>query len=817
MNEKFIAILEEENKNEALNIINEKDELGNTLLMYAVLYNSADFIEFLIQNGADINTINNEGDNALLRVLCERPRIDVAKILINNGIDINYSFNSDMTPLMLACMLGGQPNKVKSILDNLSIENNHSQDEYLELVNLLIEKGADINAMESKDGITPLLSCIFFSNIKALKLLLEKNVDLNIKRGDFYILDLLILFYLGLSKFYKTHNIEDFTDLKDEESIDSIKDFIDLKDEELIDIIEIFFEKGAQFSISTIYWGLFENSFDAINNNKDYTIYQKETKSSFYKIFNKEKYDKIIKLVFKYNKNLETSNGLYTIACMTNNLEIINLLLEKGNFDINFRDEEFGVPVAEWANSDIRKFLFKKGLKVETYNFNKDVKEKEKYEAKIAKIIDELNLSEVSKVLLSRDIEELKILISENRDFSYINIIDLIIKETILNTENPYSYEFIELILKNGANINWQNEDGNTALIFCCVHKSEEFVNLLLTYGADKNIKNNKGHDAFDIAYFKGCKEIIDILINHVEIKNNPKKLVKLLTNFTIDKPIKYTTHTWDFGELKKEYISFEGYMNAVKTQFDSMKHELETLSPNLYKKIYTFLLETTLDENYSWCSKVDINIGWSSLNGLKEWCDSGKNPFDFKLQKPFSIPPRTQISTFGEVINLFKQEIEIRADFKNLETIFNLQKNRFDSDFKLDLQSSKLSRQFYTDTQKFIFALNKIFDEIRKRKEYQNIEVATLELDDRSIEIKIIQIDSQSSRSANELLERSKQSGDLFDIVENLKNLCDYSCESSYENKHFRVNFLHSNNVKDIEILEDKPRGFTHILRFYK
>ena len=64
-----------------------------------------------------------------------------------------------------------------------------------------------------------------------------------------------------------------------------------------------------------------------------------------------------------------------------------------------------------------------------------------------------------------------------------------------------------------------------------------------------------------------------------------------------------------------------------------------------------------------------------------------------------------------------------------------------------------------------------------------EKIEIFNNGLDDRAIEIKIIQIDSQSSRSADELLQRSKQSGDLYDIVENLKNLCDYSCESSYEN----------------------------------
>ena len=39
----------------------------------------------------------------------------------------------------------------------------------------------------------------------------------------------------------------------------------------------------------------------------------------------------------------------------------------------------------------------------------------------------------------------------------------------------------------------------------------------------------------------------------------------------------------------------------------------------------------------------------------------------------------------------------------------------------------------------------------------------------------------------------------------------------SNFEDEYFRVNFLHSNNIKDIEILDAKPKGFTHILRFYK
>jgi len=382
------------------------------------------------------------------------------------------------------------------------------------------------------------------------------------------------------------------------------------------------------------------------------------------------------------------------------------------------------------------------------------------------------------------------------------------------NINNEENSKIIETLIKNGINVNAQNKSGMTALMLCSVKNRPASVQILIDNGADINIKHNL--TAKELAATEEIRNIISSAENH-----SPQNLVKLLSNFTIDKPIKYTTHTWDFGELKKEYGSFDGYMDKVKKQFDSLKDELKELSPNIYKKVYTFLLETNPSDEYSWCRKTHINIGWSNLEGLKAHCESGKNPFDFKLLNPILLNDN-EISTFGEVINLFKQEIEIRSDFKNLETIFAHQKKKFgsgrNSKFNLDLSSAKLSnRQFYTDTAKFAQAIDIIFAEIKKREEFQSIELTTTELKDRSVEIKISQIDSYSSRNAYELLQRAKAAGDIADIVSTLQNLCDYSIECSYEDTNFRVNFLHSNNAKDIVELQEKPKGFTHILRFYK
>ncbi len=373
-------------------------------------------------------------------------------------------------------------------------------------------------------------------------------------------------------------------------------------------------------------------------------------------------------------------------------------------------------------------------------------------------------------------------------------------------------YRIINTLIDHGADINAENNMGMTALMLASYHGQDYMVKLLLEHGADINLKSEM--TAFDLATNDKIKEMINDTRNHT-----PQKLVKILTSFSsIDKPIKFTTHVWDFGNLREEYKDFEGFMSGVKKQFDNFKDELEELSPNLYKKIHTFLLETNPENDYSWCSKAKINIGWSSLEGLKEHCNSGKKPCEFELpeslSKSIELPTGAEVTTFGEVIDLFKQEIEIRRDFKNLSKVFRKIGKRLGADFTFNTQ--KIDRQFYTDTEKLTITLDKIFDGIKKHNDHKSVEVIANEFDDGTIELKITQINSLSTLNANDLFKEAED-GDFADIKANLTNLCDWSVEGSFEDASFRINYLKSNNVKDIVELDNKPAGFTHILRFYK
>ncbi len=293
---------------------------------------------------------------------------------------------------------------------------------------------------------------------------------------------------------------------------------------------------------------------------------------------------------------------------------------------------------------------------------------------------------------------------------------------------------------------------------------------------------------------------------------SNPQKLVNILINFTIVTPIKYTTHLWDFGDIKKEYGSFQGFITAISKQWKSIEKELKELSPNLYTKIYNFLLNES--NEHSWCSKADISIGWSSLEGLEAWCNEGNNPFEFRLKESYEVDNKT-ITTFGEIINLFKREIEIRNENNMLESIFLEYQKKLGRKFSVDLIKLK-GRTFYTDVEKFQESVGRIFEEIKKRNDAHKIRIEVVEPNAEFIELKITQLNSFANRSAKEMLEEVDD-GDFKILKENLINLCDWSIESSYEKESYRVNYLRSSNIQEIEKLNSTVDGFTHILRFYK
>lgn len=97
--------------------INQRDEKGRTALYHAAcMANQLDIVKRLLARGADI-TLGWEDDTPLYGAVCYS-HYEVAKVLIDSGADVNVQVHEGMTPLHIAITLTYEPG-VKGIVEYL--------------------------------------------------------------------------------------------------------------------------------------------------------------------------------------------------------------------------------------------------------------------------------------------------------------------------------------------------------------------------------------------------------------------------------------------------------------------------------------------------------------------------------------------------------------------------------------------------------------------------------------------------------------------------------------------------------------------------
>jgi ankyrin repeat protein len=148
-----------------VNINEGTSDNGNTPLHYAAAFSNSQIIQFLIDNGADINATNNSGFTplhvALLRVIEDNNNtLPLIQLLIDEGAHVNTQAESGMTPLDCALVLNKLP-----------------------AMQLLIDNGADIN-VTALSGVTPLHQAIKFNNLKAVTCLIKNGANIDAKDND---------------------------------------------------------------------------------------------------------------------------------------------------------------------------------------------------------------------------------------------------------------------------------------------------------------------------------------------------------------------------------------------------------------------------------------------------------------------------------------------------------------------------------------------------------------------------------------------------------------------------------------------------------
>ena len=183
---------------------------GSTMLATAALMGHTEIVELLLEHGADVNTKSRDGGTAL-HAAAFLGRIETVKFLLEKGADANLRSNIGGTAMDGAKL---DWEFTKAIIGMLQIEVNEAEVKAgrTKVIELLSEQpknaspshnlwkaaatgdlsaikdalgdSADLNALDSQSGITPLGWAALNGQAEAAKLLIEKGADVNARNRD---------------------------------------------------------------------------------------------------------------------------------------------------------------------------------------------------------------------------------------------------------------------------------------------------------------------------------------------------------------------------------------------------------------------------------------------------------------------------------------------------------------------------------------------------------------------------------------------------------------------------------------------------------
>ena len=148
-------------------------------------------VKSLINQGVDVNTAGNDKETALYKACCT-PHLSMVKTLVKAGADVDLGDERGVTPLMMACLYRHKEIVEYLLLCGADIKRvsdfggvlSHAvgTGAKVEIVNLLIKKGADVNERAPiYDNETPLFCACRVGQPDLAKILLDAGADVNAK------------------------------------------------------------------------------------------------------------------------------------------------------------------------------------------------------------------------------------------------------------------------------------------------------------------------------------------------------------------------------------------------------------------------------------------------------------------------------------------------------------------------------------------------------------------------------------------------------------------------------------------------------------
>ncbi|XP_012941143.2 uncharacterized protein LOC101855888 [Aplysia californica] len=148
--------------------VNQKDINGVTPLRACCWGDYHETAKVLISHGADLNNVDNDGETPLYGA-CVRTSVNCVREFLANGCQVDMPGKSGVTPLMMA---------LPPIRNFLACEN-HKISDMLEICQMLIDAGCDLDAQDSR-GRTALHYAVDYGDVFGLCLLAENGCNLEV-------------------------------------------------------------------------------------------------------------------------------------------------------------------------------------------------------------------------------------------------------------------------------------------------------------------------------------------------------------------------------------------------------------------------------------------------------------------------------------------------------------------------------------------------------------------------------------------------------------------------------------------------------------
>jgi len=170
-------------------LLEGRDDRGNTPLLVAALEGRIEIFQYLIDNGADLKAVNNRGSSAL-NLAAFNGKVEMIRLLLQLGFKADYVTITGMTPLLHAS-LNGQVEAARLLLDNgasLEISDSANGGTAIhwacnrgsnEIRDLLLSYGADLKRSSPADNSTPIVWAVYSGNLEAIKWLIAHGIDAN--------------------------------------------------------------------------------------------------------------------------------------------------------------------------------------------------------------------------------------------------------------------------------------------------------------------------------------------------------------------------------------------------------------------------------------------------------------------------------------------------------------------------------------------------------------------------------------------------------------------------------------------------------------